>query len=208
MIDEHLDFEDDQTTDLGSCCICGVVGATVVNVLTLPQKAPLPGRGWGCVVCMLPSDGAVAVICTPCLETFGEGGQDIVGKLVEACRGWPGVDGRVPIGELGGEHRHNETVHAMADAADRARGALIEIDDLDDGRVRECDDKEECSAASGGTAHRACAHCGAETGCAPVLLFRERRPDEQRVDDVEMFAVCDACLTRLYRTGTSTRGRR
>jgi NMD protein affecting ribosome stability and mRNA decay len=29
---------------------------------------PTPGRGWGCVVCGVPSDGAVAVLCDACVE--------------------------------------------------------------------------------------------------------------------------------------------
>ena len=34
----------------------------------LPQKALTPGKGWGCVQCGLPSDGAVAAICDQCAE--------------------------------------------------------------------------------------------------------------------------------------------
>jgi hypothetical protein len=116
--DQYLAFDDHEAPSLGSCCICGVVGPAVVNILTLDRKSPVGGRGWGCLLrgCDLPADGAVAVVCTPCIETVGADGQDIERTLVEACRGWPGQDGRVPIGELVGEHRHDEAAHRLDDA--------------------------------------------------------------------------------------------
>lgn len=93
-------------SDLGPCCICeGTRG--VRNVIMLHQKAPLAGRGWGCVVCGLPAGGAVAVLCDECLEKF----QAKRAALKFACRGYPGQDGRVPFASLTGQHEHDHRIH-------------------------------------------------------------------------------------------------
>jgi hypothetical protein len=84
----------DKVHELGPCCACGAVGPSVRNVGMLHKKAPVPGHGWGCVVCDLPPDGALVVLCDACTE---RGAQ-----LRWACRGWPGKDGRIPIDELAG----------------------------------------------------------------------------------------------------------
>jgi hypothetical protein len=91
--------------DLGPCCACGGTGLHVRNVLRLHPKAPTPGRGWGCLQCGLPADGAIAVVCDDCLEAKA--------KLQAACRGYPGVDGRVPIAALTGEQRHYLAKHPV-----------------------------------------------------------------------------------------------
>lgn len=91
---------------LGSCCICETFEGVRVIVM-LDRRAPIPGHGWGCAVCDLPSDGAVAVFCEPCME-FIEAGA----KPVFVCRGYPRTDGRVRYSELSDEHfNHNEVVH-------------------------------------------------------------------------------------------------
>lgn len=66
---------------------------------------------------------------------------------------------------------------------------------------RECyeGDPKECRAMSGGTAHSACAHCGVEVGCVPVLLFKGEG------DATEMYAVCDDCLGKHYVLGSVER---
>jgi hypothetical protein len=92
--DAHADH------DLGPCCVCETT-TDVHNVLMLRAKAPIAGHGWGCVVCDLPSDGAVAVVCDACV------GQ----PLKFACRGYPASDGRIPIGELTGTHEHDLARH-------------------------------------------------------------------------------------------------
>jgi hypothetical protein len=51
--------------DLGPCCNCGTT-EHVVNIVLLDQRGPVAGKGWGCVVCSLPCDGAVAVLCDDC----------------------------------------------------------------------------------------------------------------------------------------------
>jgi hypothetical protein len=73
--------------DLGLCCACAIKAAT--GILMLQRRAPTSGKGWGCVVCHLPLDGAVAVLCDDCKP-------DAV-RFV--CDGYP-KDGRVPIETL------------------------------------------------------------------------------------------------------------
>lgn len=92
--------------DLGTCCACGCRAPewNVRNVIMLHRKSPTPGRGWGCAVCGLASDGAVAVVCDACLEETK--------PVVFACTGYPGEDGRTPIGELTGVHEHKMAAHA------------------------------------------------------------------------------------------------
>jgi hypothetical protein len=98
----------------GPCCICeGTVG--VRNVLMLSQNSPTPGRGWGCVVCDLPSDGAIAVVCDACVGNAEAHGLTVSSLLRFACGGYPGWDGRVPIGQLAGTHDHDRTKHPAED---------------------------------------------------------------------------------------------
>ena len=91
---------------LGPCCICGGE-RRVEGVILLHKKAPIAGRGWGCLVCHLPEDGAVAVVCRRCLVIH----PDPVSALRYACKGRPGEDGRVPILSLVGNHVHDLSYH-------------------------------------------------------------------------------------------------
>lgn len=68
--DDDPDY-DEEPLDLGACCGCGCNQAQ--NILTLGKKALIPGTGWGCVVCGLPFDGAIAVVCDDCLVQIQEG---------------------------------------------------------------------------------------------------------------------------------------
>ena len=52
---------------LGPCCQCECTDG-VRNIFLLNRRGAIPGRGWGCVVCGLPPDGAVAVLCDACVE--------------------------------------------------------------------------------------------------------------------------------------------
>ncbi len=81
-------------SDLGPCCICK--GAGAVNIVMLPHPAPIEGRGWGCITCGLPMNGAVAVLCDRCLPTYSED----PGSLKFVCCGYPGSDGRMPAADL------------------------------------------------------------------------------------------------------------
>lgn len=85
---------------LGTCCGCGT-SEGVRNVVMMAQRAPVPGTGWGCVVCNLGLDGAVAVMCDAC-----------IGKPPRfVCRGYPSSGARTPIGELSPEpFDHDESI--------------------------------------------------------------------------------------------------
>lgn len=94
--------------DLGPCCNCGTtVGVT--NMVMLHRRAPVPGTGWGCMICRLPADGAVAVLCDGCL------GQEV--KAV--CLGYPKEGRRTPVKSLAPEaFDHDPTVdHDQVGAA-------------------------------------------------------------------------------------------
>lgn len=108
MVDDQARFDEDDPDgpDLGPCCICGGGGA--VNIIMLHRRGAIPGRGWGCVQCGLPSDGAAAVLCPACLDKY----QADPAALTMACRGYPGTDGRVPIADLPeGEFDHDPAKH-------------------------------------------------------------------------------------------------
>jgi hypothetical protein len=111
----------DDDLDFGSCCACeGLDG--VRNIIMLDVKALTPGKGWGCVVCHLPNDGAVAVLCDRCLETNAE--------VRFAVDGWTTDKKRVKIEELTIEHKHDMKYHH-------------EVDDMPYETVDRFDDYEE-----------------------------------------------------------------
>ncbi len=66
--EDDPDYDELEEVDYGPCCACNATGATVRNFLLIEIKAPIPGTGWGCVICSLPADGAIAIVCDPCLE--------------------------------------------------------------------------------------------------------------------------------------------
>ena len=95
--------------DLGPCCACGEEGssAAVRNIVMLEQKAPVAGTGWMCLVCGLPPDGAVAVVCDQCLALQEHGRRPIR----FAVSGYPASGERVPVEYLAGEHAHDLSRH-------------------------------------------------------------------------------------------------
>jgi hypothetical protein len=104
------DGEDDRPVhvDLGPCCMCETTEGAV-NMVCLDRRCAVPGHGWGCVVCHLPFDGAVAVLCDECFRLYRQQPE----YLIEACRGYPGTEGRIPIEELPpGEFAHDMAMHA------------------------------------------------------------------------------------------------
>jgi hypothetical protein len=74
---------------LGPCCTCGTTTG-VRNIIMFDRRAPVTGAGWGCAVCGLPNDGAVAVLCDECM-----GGEP---KTVSI--GFPGEGKRMPVADL------------------------------------------------------------------------------------------------------------
>ncbi len=83
-----IDEVPDELGDLGACCACLCVGASVRNLVMLPVRAPVPGTGWGCVVCGLPNDGALAVVCDLCLDLNLEIVEAIDGYATKGQRVW------------------------------------------------------------------------------------------------------------------------
>lgn len=89
-----------------SCCACGATGPSVRNILMLDRLCPTPGKGWGCLTCGLPMNGALVILCDACLEA----GADP--KFV--CTGWATEPERTPIVDLSPDpfghvlHRHPE----------------------------------------------------------------------------------------------------
>lgn len=94
--------------DLGPCCACGQEGPEVRNLVALHRPAPVPGTGWGCVVCGLPSDGALVAVCDACLESKAPYRYAIYGMVADK--------GRILFGELAdGYIDHNYDAHRLDD---------------------------------------------------------------------------------------------
>lgn len=94
-----------EDADLGPCCACEKTGHDVRNIVCLNQKGPSPGKGWGCLTCHLPQDGAVAVLCDDCFV-------DLEAEIIYVCTGYPAIDGRTPIAELAHEpFEHDLSYH-------------------------------------------------------------------------------------------------
>lgn len=86
--------------DLGPCCVCGT-SINVSTIVCLPVRSSTPGKGWGCAVCQLPNDGAVAVVCDGCDPT----------AAVVACVGYPHEGVRTPIARLLTPFDHDPAAH-------------------------------------------------------------------------------------------------
>lgn len=96
---------DDETVSLGPCCGCEATDR-VHTIVFLNLRCKVPGHGWGCVVCHLPADGASAVLCDHCATKMGQG--ETVIRF--ACRGYPGDDGRAPIGKFTEPFDHDTSI--------------------------------------------------------------------------------------------------
>ena len=94
----------DASTYFGSCCACGKMDKeTVRNIYFLHKLAPVSGKGWGCLQCGLPSDGAVAVVCDDCHD----GKKEVKFAIV----GYPRDGKRIPIEKLEGSFDHDYSKH-------------------------------------------------------------------------------------------------
>lgn len=90
--------------DLGACCACRKSGPTVRNIMMLGKRAPVPGTGWGCLVCHLPSDGAIAVVCDACLEAER--------PILDVCVGYASRNERVSSETVTELFEHQLALHA------------------------------------------------------------------------------------------------
>lgn len=98
---------DEEPLDFGNCCACDRTGQAVRNLTMLGYKTPIPGTGWGCFVCQLPSDGAVAVVCDECVDSFRQG----KGNLKFAILGYPTEKRRIDISQLKEPFSHLDIPH-------------------------------------------------------------------------------------------------
>jgi len=103
----RVDTVADEYLKLGPCCICNIASALVRTVLMLDRLSPIPGHGWGCLVCELPPHGATAVVCETCFKLYRAG--DV--ELRYACTGYAGVDGRTRFDDLVGSYGHDPVKH-------------------------------------------------------------------------------------------------
>jgi hypothetical protein len=95
--------DDDDHPKLGTCCACGG-SEHVRNIIMLDRRGPTPGKGWGCVECGLPCDGAIAVLCDPCFDAARE--------PVFAVVGYPKDNARMPLADLPVEpFEHDPEMH-------------------------------------------------------------------------------------------------
>lgn len=95
---------------LGPCCMCEKT-ENVRNVMMLNKRSPRRGSGcWGCVVCGLPMEGAIAVICDACFVEH-EKGAPVKFVVVGAAQNGE----RVPLESLVEDFNHDRTKHAQMD---------------------------------------------------------------------------------------------
>jgi hypothetical protein len=88
MSENPYEDNDDEAGIPQQCCACGKK-KPARNIWMLDVKGPAPGKGWGCVQCGLPSDGAIAAFCDECaamdpppLPQFVFDGYVMEGKLM------------------------------------------------------------------------------------------------------------------------------
>jgi hypothetical protein len=189
---------------VGRCCCCDQV-AELPNLMMLDVRGPdtATGKGWGCAVCGLPADGAMAALCRRCIPDDWQPGQPKpAGEIRFACTGYVSEPGRVPRAELVEAFEHDSKKHAayeqgMAMLAD----PLVEAFDDDDD-----DDDVVASIWQAGDAAVApftCGVCGRtfdHPEHAPVLGFPHDASGRPLVDpndphgDIVMLNICDECV--------------
>lgn len=85
---------DDEVRFVGSCCACRREDVRLRNVVCMTFRAPSGalGKGWGCVVCAIPADGAIAVVCDECMAAER--------PIVDVCAGYARDPERTPAEPL------------------------------------------------------------------------------------------------------------
>jgi hypothetical protein len=94
--------ETEKYQNFGPCCACEKDEGEIKNIVMLNQKGPMSGKGWGCLVCGLPPEGAVASLCDECME---------LGRPIKYAIADFETKARVPIESLGAEHDHDWSKH-------------------------------------------------------------------------------------------------
>nr|MDZ8061854.1 hypothetical protein [Nostoc sp. EkiNYC01] len=100
-------YSDEEVLDLGACCCCETTELKATNILALGKKAPIPGTGWGCMICQLPLDGAIAIVCDECLAQLEQGHE----VLKHAVYGDALNKRRCDINDLTEEFGHKNIPH-------------------------------------------------------------------------------------------------
>ena len=90
-----------------ACCVCQKQDRPVRNLIMLNVRGPVPGKGWGCVQCHTPSDGATATLCDTCLPRW----QADERVMRFACVGYPGDGVLVELSTLTEAFGHNMALH-------------------------------------------------------------------------------------------------
>jgi len=93
---------DEGITITGPCCACRRQDVELRNVVCMAFRGPITatGKGWGCAVCGLPTDGAIAIVCDDCRESDA--------AILDVCAGYAADPARVEASPLRGrpwEHR-------------------------------------------------------------------------------------------------------
>ena len=86
------------------CCICMQTKPYVRTGVECLFAGPVPGLGWGCDICRLPNNGAIALLCDHCLES---------GKApLAVCGSYPWAADRVLMQEMKlVPFRHDPAIH-------------------------------------------------------------------------------------------------
>lgn len=73
---------DDEIRFVGPCCACRRTDVPLRNVVCMTFRVPESalGKGWGCVECAIPADGALAVVCDECMAAER--------PIVDVCAGY------------------------------------------------------------------------------------------------------------------------
>lgn len=86
----------------GACCACQSEGPHR-NLVTVKITAPEAGTGWGCIICGLEPNGAIAVLCDDCVEA-----QAV--SITHVSLGRVNTGNRISIQD----YRHEDFDHDMA----------------------------------------------------------------------------------------------
>lgn len=108
-VEDDPDYNELEEVDYGPCCACNRQDQTVRNFLLIEIKTPVPGTRWGCLICNLPADGAIAVVCDACLNAER--------TPISIAYGYPEEKKRCFINASSEEFKHKDIPHGDEDEA-------------------------------------------------------------------------------------------